>query len=272
MKLGIILTATIKPNVQGGNFTEDERKDMYLSTLRYYATVIGKDYPIYLLENSNANLESIKEEFKDSLNLTIYQFRPDNEDLYIGFDNSKGKGFNEYLMIKKGLSCMDTPPDNQAITHFLKITGRYPMLNICSIIGETENRGRDGILFMADVKDTRLYEMIGIDTLSSHWGDSRFFMAEIDYYLKNLSDCYLEMNDYKEGQWAEHYILRLSREYRKDPRFKFRFKTQVRFAGVSGTLTSEHLHAGIRRQDSPANRIKASARQILRYIFPNIWF
>ena len=37
MKLAILLTATVKVQVVGGNFNMEERAAMYASTLRYYA-------------------------------------------------------------------------------------------------------------------------------------------------------------------------------------------------------------------------------------------
>lgn len=272
MQLGIILTATIKPNVKGGNFSVEERMEMYASTLRFYAQEIGKSYPIILVENSDADLNPLKSEFQNTLNLTILQFRPENPSAYRGFDSSKGKGYNEYLMIKKGLDMLSDSKLN-GMTHFLKITGRYPMLNIRSIINEIKRRADNNqIVYMGDIKDTIVYKMIGRDTLSSHWGDSRFFMAEVDFYRKNLSNCYAEMNDYEEGKWAEHYFLNLSRTYRKDPRFIFRYRTQVRFGGISGTISSQQLHNGAKGYNSVSNRIKAHVRQLFRILFPNVWF
>ncbi len=140
------------------------------------------------------------------------------------------------------------------------------MLNIKSILAEGERRIRNkNLVFIGDIKDTCIYKIIGRDTLSSHWGDSRFFIAEVNYYRKNMIDCYLEMNDYQPGCWAEHYFLRLSRQYRNDRWFQFRFQTQVRFGGVSGAATNAAY-------DSPINRVKASVRQLGRVLFPNIWF
>jgi len=147
------------------------------------------------------------------------------------------------------------------------------MLNIRSIIKEIERRADNTtIVYMGDIKDTCVYKMIGRDTLSSHWGDSRFFMASINFYREHLADCYLEMNDYEEGKWAEHYFLNLSRKYRKDPRFIFRYRSQVRFGGVSGTVSSQQYQCGINGYNSLPNRIKANVRQVLRILFPNIWF
>lgn len=45
MKLTILLTATVKIQVIGGNFTMDERALMYnASTLRFCANTFGKRY------------------------------------------------------------------------------------------------------------------------------------------------------------------------------------------------------------------------------------
>lgn len=269
MKVVIVLTGTVRPNVVGGNFSVDERMNMYLSTLRFYRDTIGNDFPIVFVENSDVDLSSWKAEFKDTLNLEILQFSPKDEKAYEGFDSKKGKGYNEYLMIKKGLLCSK---NIQGCTHFLKITGRYSMLNIREMLREIERRCEDK-LYMGDIKDTRIYDWMGRkNTCSGHWGDSRFFVSNIDFYKKELIDCYTEMNDYKEGMWAEDYFLRLSRKYRQDKRFIFRFRNQVQFDGVSGTANSSILNKKSLHQNSLRNIAKNKVRHILRLLFPYIWF
>ena len=102
MKIAILLTSTVRPQVIGSNFSVSERMEMYRSTLQYYAKIIGREYPIVMVENSDVDLTPWKEEFKDSLRLEILQFTPDlqnaqttkNTEDY-GFDNKKGKGYNE---------------------------------------------------------------------------------------------------------------------------------------------------------------------------------
>lgn len=263
-KIAIILTGTVEPAVKGGAFSSLERFEMYTSTLDFYAQKIGKNYPVVFLENSNADLSPWVSRFRNKLDLTIMQFRPDSVD-FSGFDNSKGKGYNEYLMIKKGLLKM-TDADQSPFAYFLKITGRYPMLNICTILSEIERMlAKSDVVFMGDIKDTCVYKLVGRDTLSSHWGDSRFFMAKTEYYRDCMIDCYAEMNDYEPDSWAEHYFLRHSRKFRHDPRFRFRYRTQVRFGGVSGAAANMAY-------DTKTNRIKACARQLGRFFFPNIWF
>lgn len=276
MKLGVLLTATIEVAVKGGNFTNDERMEMYTNTLRYYQRAFGRKYPITVVENSNADLSPWLSEFKGSLDLTVLQFRPDNLADFEGFDPSKGKGYNEYLMIKKGVEILhnkhNTP--HQRVTHFLKITGRYSMLNVVSMLKEIEHRFRQNeyLKFIGDVKDTCLYDLIGKkDALAAHWGESRYFAAEIEFWRDNLADCYKEMYDYDWGTWAEFYMLKLSRQYRHDKRFAFRFRTQVAFDGFSGTVTSEEMKSGKGSQNNFAEKRKRIFRQLIRWLLPNLW-
>ena len=76
MKIAILLTATVRPQVSDSNFSVAERKEMYRSTLQFYAKEIGRKHPIVLVENSDIDLSSWQQEFKDSLQLEILQFTP----------------------------------------------------------------------------------------------------------------------------------------------------------------------------------------------------
>ena len=264
MKLAILLTATIKVQVVGGNFTMNERANMYTSTLRFYATTFGKKYPIIFLENSDYDLSELKKEFNDKLDIEWIQLRPSEN---LPFNPNKGKSYNEYLMIKEGII---RSQKLKQCTHFLKITGRYAMVNIITIIKEIEKRAKNKV-FMGDIKDTNLYKLIGSKTYG-HWGDSRFWVAQIEYYKDYLLNCYLEMNDCEDGKWAEHYLLRMARKNKKDNRFIFRFQHQVLFNGITGMKTSAELATGKFRQDSFGMRVKSQIRYILRILFPNFWF
>ena len=76
MKIAILLTGTVRPQVVGSNFSVAEPMEMYRSTLRYYAAAIGREYPIVVVENSDADLTPWQEEFKESLDLEVLQFTP----------------------------------------------------------------------------------------------------------------------------------------------------------------------------------------------------
>lgn len=264
MKLAILLTATIKPAVKGGSFSVEERMKMYEGTLRFYAKTLGKRYPIVFVENSDVSVDVWNQEFKDSMDLEIIQFRPNDLVAYEGFDNSQGKGYNEYLMIKKAIMLSEKL---RGCTHFLKITGRYAMENILSIINEIEKRAGDKVFF-DDIKDTKIYDVIGRkNTDSGHWADSRFFVAEIAYYKENLMNIYKGMNDYN-GRNAEACLYDLYKVHKHDVNFLFRYRTQVQFDGSCGLVTENFSES----YNSPKARLKNIIRQFLRFLFPNIWF
>lgn len=170
---------------------------MYTSTLRHYSKTIGRKYPIVFVENSDVSLEQWSVEFSELLDLEILHFPPvlsekssnDKNHTDDTFDNSRGKGYNEYLMIKKGLLCSDKLKN---CTHFLKITGRYAMENIINIINEVEKR-MEGKVWLDDVKDTKLNDLIGKkNAYNRYWADSRYFVAEITYYKDNFLDIYIK--------------------------------------------------------------------------------
>ena len=270
MKIAILLTSTVRPQVIGSNFSVSERMEMYRSTLQYYAKIIGREYPIVMVENSDVDLTPWKEEFKDSLRLEILQFTPTdlqnaqttkNTEDY-GFDNRKGKGYNEYLMIKLAQERSKVLSES---THFLKITGRYPMLNIREMLGEMEKRGKQKAM-MCDIKEFRLYEKLRGTSYGSCWGDSRFFLVAVDFYKQHLMNCYKEMDESVYGKYAEDYLYNLSCKYRKDNRFIFRYRHQVQFGGQGGAACFEEHY------DSFRNVAKNKLRRILRVLFPHIWF
>jgi hypothetical protein len=265
MRLAILLTATIKPSAVGGNFSSEVRAEMYISTLKFYANTIGRAYKFVFLENSDYDLSVLKKSIDNKLDIEWLQFSPSVHD---DFDPKMGKGYNEYLMIKKAILHSQVLTES---THFLKLNGRYSLLNIKTILKEIQYRCNNSILFMSDIKDTRLWEILSINR-TSHWGDSRFWVAQIAYYKQDMIECYQEMNDAQYGKWAEDYLLRFSRKYRKDQHYIWRFRHQVQFDGVGGTLTTSQLLVGQSGQNSLNNRIKNKLRHMLRLLFPNIWF
>ena len=235
---------------------------MYASTLRYYAKTVGKRHPIIFCENSDYDLSAFKNEFDSVLDIEWIQLRPD---CGLPFDPKKGKSYNEYLMIKEGILRSEKLKD---CTHFLKITGRYAMRNICSIIREVERRCENKV-FLDDVKDTRIYDLIGRrNTDSGRWADSRYFVADVKYYKENLLELYMQMNDFVYRCDAENTLYKLYQEHKDDSRFLFRFRTQVQFDGQCGHITDTFTEV----YNSPKARLKNIIRQVLRILFPNIYF
>lgn len=76
MKIALLLTSTVRPQVPGANFSVPERMEMYRSTLEFYSRTIGLEYPVVLVENSDADLSALKKEFDGTLHMEVLQFTP----------------------------------------------------------------------------------------------------------------------------------------------------------------------------------------------------
>jgi hypothetical protein len=213
------------------------------------------------------------EEFKHSLDLHIMQFRPNDIAAYEGFDSTRGKGYNEYLMIKKALQQM-AHSNHPEVTHFLKITGRYAMTNVRQVLREVKQKiAEHDYVFIDDVKDAKILRAIPLRCLRNTWGESRFFVGQTKFYLEHLADIYKDMNDDSSFKFiAESVLYRLSVVYRHDKRFCFRLHTQVRFNGCPGFGAPAKMQSSAYRYDSFQNRCKSNLRQLGRIIIPFIWF
>ena len=245
MNLCILLTATIHP--QGiGILHESEREAMYINTLLYYAKTLGRSINIIFAENSGYSLEHIKGKVDNQLNIEYLSFNPDE------FVIPKGKGYNEMLMMDK---VMQISSFIKKSTHFLKITGRYPIINIKNILKEIYSRCNNETKYMGDMKDTDLF-------LKLRYGECRFWVCKIDYYLKTFQGRYVEIDDVETGKCAEDFFLRHSRKHRGEKNYIFRFHTQV-FFGSSDSASVRNTFA---------STIKNNIRTLMRRLFPKWWF
>lgn len=236
MKLAILLTATINVFCKQGYFTALERYRMYRETLIYYANSFGKRYPIVFIDNSDYDLSSLEYEFKDKLIIEFIQFPPvkHNE---LGFCSKRGKGYNEYLMLSLALQKSQIL---KQCTYFFKITGRYPLLNINDFINEICHR-KAKFVFVCDIKDTKIFDLIYKNKDKGHYGESRYWVAECNFYREHLAGIYQMMNDNNIDSYAEQILLQVGRKYKSDSRFVYHFATPPHFGGCSGHLINNKI-------------------------------
>lgn len=206
--VGIVLTGTIIPNstfVLHSNFKE--RKQEYLAAIKYY-----KDFaPVYFLENSTYPLVS-DQDFIGIKNIFLRKF-PASENL------DRGKGYQEFEMINKWLKTENVIPKR-----FIKITGRYKILNFKNIFRECLAKKTDYLLI-----DRHKRSLLAM---------TRLFCMDTDYFKRYLMDIYLDCND-QNGDWVERVL------YRKISAEKISsqiFSHEPLFVGIDGS-TGAHLHA-----------------------------
>lgn len=134
--VSILLTACINPN--GMNCTvlqdADKRRRQYIDAINFYLS--NTSVPIVFVENSNEDLSPY---FTDAIKykrLECVTFDGNN------FDNRRGKGYGEALILLKAWSSSTIRESDYVI----KITGRLLINNINCIISQSVRRSRTPLI------------------------------------------------------------------------------------------------------------------------------
>lgn len=137
-RMTLVLTASVDTRgMKGAMFTAEQRERMYVDTLIYYIRLFEcrQAYAtILFVENSGWNLDRISRHVRKSSFVQTHYVALDPND----FDLSKGKSYNELLMMQKVVE------HSQIIGQegrFVKLTGRFPLLNIDKMLYEYKRRG-----------------------------------------------------------------------------------------------------------------------------------
>lgn len=270
MKIPLLLTATVNPQgMKGANFDPEERAQMYVDALNFYVTALAdrarrEAQTIVLAENSGYDLTQLAKLVRRAEGVEVEYLALGTE----GFDQTRGKGYNETILLRMAAE------RSRAIAEagcFFKITGRLKVLNIGAMLAECERRGRrkEGLQFLADCKDHRVYEWLRMP-INGHAGECRYWFASRDFFLTEMAPRYAEMNDYSEPPvLAEDLMLDVCRRTRGRRGCYDRFRTQARISGKGG----HDLGKGSRffystDNDSLPLRIKSGLRQALRWLLP----
>lgn len=222
--INILMTASISTRgMKGAFFTDSQREKMYLDTISYYCNTFEKKTikpNIIFAENSDWDLSYIKKQIFYS-NIE-YISLPSSE-----FDISKGKGYNEFLLIDKTLEKSNFLKNGNG---FIKVTGRYPILNINTFIKNIKSSD----LIYCDLKDHNIYDFLGL-SWSGHSCETRIFYINKYYYLDNLAGSYKKCDDYK-GYLAESLMYDFIKTLdRNDKNIKLRFNREPIMGGVEGS-------------------------------------
>ena len=218
------MTASISTHgMKGAFFSDKEREKMYLDTIHFYTNLFrdNKIQPnLIFAENSDWDLNYIKTQVNypniEYISLPASQF-----------DISKGKGYNEFLLIDQTIKLSKLLSSSNG---FIKVTGRYPILNIKYFI----NKIKTTDLIYCDLKDHSLYDRIGLNW-SGHSCDTRIFYINTQFYTDNLMDKYKKCNDYT-GYLAESLMYDFVKTLNiKDPKIKIRFKREPIMGGIEGS-------------------------------------
>ena len=199
--LPILMTASVSTRgMKGACFTDEEREAMYVGTLSFYIMNLlkRKGQKIVFSENSGWNLNSLKAKLPpfDPCRIEFISLPVDL------FDISRGKGYNELLLINETLKRSHFIRECGA---FFKVTGRYPIYNLEYFVKCAKKRiYRDKVQLYADVKDHKLYDWLRLGWCG-HSFECRLFGVENAFYQANIAPLYTKCNDYK-GNLLENVL------------------------------------------------------------------
>lgn len=150
----ILLTASVDTRgMRGAKFSALERESMYVDTLNYYISYFSKykeSFTLIFAENSGWNELSIRSKLKiaDNVYVEYIALSPNK------FDISKGKSYNEMLMLDL------VTESNETIRKagiFFKLTGRFPIKNLYRLLKEVDKRNSGGQLIFIKIAKTTLF-------------------------------------------------------------------------------------------------------------------
>lgn len=203
MRLPILMTASVSTRgMKGACFTDAEREDMYVGALAYYAASILPKYSeqrLVFAENSGWDLDALALKLKEKLNgydenrIEFIALQPED------FDISRGKGYNEMLLISKAAEQSKFISKSRG---FFKVTGRYPVYNLDYFVSTASKRIYEkGYDMYCDIKDHKLYDWLRLGW-NGHSFECRLFGITTAYWNKQFAKHYTDCNDYK-GQLME---------------------------------------------------------------------
>lgn len=244
----------------GACFTDEQRETMYVDALNFYIKSILCDtrYKLVFAENSGWDIERIRRRLlpHNEEQIELLSLQPEL------FDISKGKGYNEMLILNYALeksTILASAPG------FFKVTGRYPIYNLQRFVDKASRdilqRGKE---MYCDIKDHNLYKRLGLNWCS-HSFDCRLFAVSADYYRNNLSQLYAECDDYN-GQLLEAVLFNHVKTVEANR--TLRFDREPQFGGLEGSDINAVSFS--KRQDSLKGRFKRLVGNTIRIFMP--WF
>ena len=217
--LPVLMTASVSTRgMKNAYYSDEERERMYVETLNYYIKHLMSDVrqSIVFCDNSGWDLNHLmlnllNLDSYDSNRLTFISLPPES------FDISKGKGYNELLMMNMAVSKSQTIQDAGG---FVKVTGRYPVYNLPYFVKKATEALKDGKVMYCDVKDHHIYDWLRLGW-SGHSFYSVLYGVSNEYYMQNIAPKYKILNDY-DGPLVEEMLYQLMNEESSHGKSKWR--------------------------------------------------
>ncbi len=259
MDFTLVMSAAVNPNGMPDISAESllDREAQYIRTLQFYnaSPCIPR---ILFVENSNWDLTHIKQAVGDSGKIE-----------YLSIDGNTyprvwGKGYGEFLLLDRAVDFL-SKRNNDGL--FVKVTGRFPILNISTMVKEFSRR--KNLQLSVDVIEHPLYDWLHLGW-SGHGCRTIIYAVSLDFYLQHLYGHYTEIHGYEGGLWgAESLMRKVWEETRRLPGVYSRFKHEPHLSGFAGAVNHAWITAN--NYDGFLAKTKRFIRQLVRYVVPCLW-
>lgn len=260
MRYPLVMTATIDTKGMNDLSVSDasERERQYRDTFSFYLQR-GWVKEIVFIENSGYDLTCFHELAKAYPAVKAEIISCSLND----YPRELGKSYGE-------LRLLDYVVENsKAVAQaggFIKVTGRFPFLNLDKLLIEAERR-QPWSLF-CDTKDHPIYDWLR-NGWNGHAADTRFFIVTTEFYREYFHGRYHELNDAKgaliEGLFFDVIQVQYGRE-----KIVRRFRTEPEPSGQAGHRQISVI--GTNDYSGWLAKSKRRIRQLGRWFFPWFWF
>jgi hypothetical protein len=260
MQYPLVMTATIDTKGMNDLSISDAgvRERQYRDTLSFYLQS-GWVKEIVFIENSGYDLTCFQELAKAYPMVKTEVISCSLND----YPRELGKSYGEMRLLDYVL---DNSKAVALAGGFIKVTGRFPFLNLNKLLLEAKRR-QPWVLF-CDTKDHPIYDWLR-NGWNGHAADTRFFIVTTEFYRKHFYGKYHELND-SIGALVEGLFFDVIQEQHGCEMIVRRFKTEPEPAGQAG-----HRQISIIGTNDYSGRMAKSKRRIRqfgRWFFPWFWF
>lgn len=260
MQYPLVMTASIDTKGMNDLSITDvsARERQYSDTLNFYLQS-GWVTEIVFIENSGYDLISFWELAEAYPNVKTEVLSCSLND----FPRELGKSYGEMRLLDYVVENSKLVSQNGG---FIKVTGRFPFLNLDKLLLESEQR-KPWVLF-CDTKDHPVYDWLR-NGWNGHAADTRFFIVTTEFYRKYFFGKYHELNDSK-GALIEGLFFDVIRDQHKRENIVRRFKTEPEPSGQAGHRQISII--GTNDYSGWLAKSKRRIRQLGRWFFPWFWF
>jgi hypothetical protein len=252
--VALVMTASIDPKgMPAARSLPDPkvREEDYVNALDYYLVNHPRFTKIVFAENSGWPLDRLyavakKHNAQERVEFLSFSIND--------FPRELGKSYGELLLLDHVIEQSRFVRQSKYV---VKITGRAKIPNLTQLLKSAP----EGVDFYGDLRDHRLYALLGTKLCGQH-GESRVFLITPQFYNLHFRGKYVQMNESK-GSFIENLIYEVVKKNLDGKKVVGRFRIEPDFQGIAGHGGKDYSSTG----ETFKRRVRAIARQALPWLW-----